>query len=54
MSVDVHGSLLGFLYGLCFALFRSNVTSKKFTMFTFTLAVIFRSNCSKIRAIRAI
>jgi hypothetical protein len=43
-----NGSSLGFLYGLCFALFRSKVTSKKFTTFKFTSAVIFRSNCSQI------
>jgi multisubunit Na+/H+ antiporter MnhE subunit len=43
-----NGSSLGFLYGLCFALFRSKVTSKKFTTFKYTSAVIFRSNCSKI------
>ena len=43
-----NGSSLGFLYGLCFALIRSKVTSKKFTTFIFTSAVIFRSNCSKI------
>jgi hypothetical protein len=43
-----NGSSLGFLYGLCFALFRSKVTSKKFTTSKFTSAVIFRSNCSKI------
>ena len=43
-----NGSSLGFLYGLCFALFRSKVTSKKFTTFKFTSAVIFRSNCSNI------
>jgi hypothetical protein len=43
-----NGSSLGFLYGLCFALFRSKVTSKKFTTFKFTSAVIFRLNCSKI------
>ena len=43
-----NGSSLGFLYGLCFALIRSKVTSKKFATFNFTSAVIFRSNCSKI------
>ena len=43
-----NGSSLGFLYCLCFALIRSKVTSKKFTTFVFTWAVIFRSNCSKI------
>ena len=36
-----NGSSLGFLYGLCFALFRSKVKSKKFTTFKFTSAVIF-------------
>jgi hypothetical protein len=43
-----NGSSLGFLYGLRFALFRSKLTSKKFTTFKFTSAVIFGSNCSKI------
>ena len=43
-----NGSSLGFLYGLCFALIMSKVTSKIFTTFNFTSAVIFRSNCSKI------
>jgi hypothetical protein len=41
-----NGSSLGFPYGLRSALFRSKVTSKKFTTFKFTPAVIFRSNCS--------
>ena len=43
-----NGSSLGFLYGLCFSVVRSKVTSRKFTTCKFASAAVVRPNCSKI------
>ena len=43
-----NGTFPSFVYGRCFPVFRSRVTSKKFTLVTLASTVIFRSLSRKI------